>query len=121
MKDFKELTVFQKSREFNRLIYKKTSTFPDIEKFGVTSQMRRASVSIMTNIAEGCGRNSEREFTRFLNIAYASACEVECLLLTSNDLEYIDKDSLLATTEQLIIIKKMIFRFIQRLKLNTED
>jgi four helix bundle protein len=120
MKDFKELTVFQKSREFNRLLYKKTSTFPENENFGVTSQMRRASVSILTNIAEGCGRNSDRDFARFLQISYASACEVECLILTANDLGYFDNDTRLGMIEQLTIIKKMIYRFMQRLRLKTD-
>jgi len=73
MKDFKQLNIFQKTRMFNKDVYIKTKDFPSEERFGITSQIRRASVSIATNIAEGCGRNSDKEYSRFLNIAYASA------------------------------------------------
>ena len=101
MKDFKQLTVFQKTRIFNKEIYLKTKNFPTDERFGITNQIRRASVSIATNIAEGCGRNSDKEFARFLNIAYASACEVECLLLISSDLELIDRQTLSSLQKKL--------------------
>jgi len=69
MKDFKKLNVFQKSRQFNRLLYAKTSTFPASERFGLTSQIKRATISIAINIAEGCGRNNDKEFARFLQIS----------------------------------------------------
>jgi four helix bundle protein len=116
MKDYKKLNVFQKTRHFNTQIYSITKTFPDSEKFGITSQIRRASISIATNIAEGCGRDNNKEFARFLYIAYASACEVECLLILSTDLKILDPESateLGATAEE---IKKMLFAFIQKLK-----
>ena len=119
MKDFKQLTVFQKTRVFNKEIYLKTKNFPAEERFGITNQIRRASVSIATNIAEGCGRNSDKEFARFLNIAYASACEVECLLLISSDLELIDQQAISSLHSDLDEIKKMLFGFAQKLK--TED
>jgi four helix bundle protein len=115
MKDFKELTLFQKTRTFIKEIYLKTKDFPTEERFGITSQIRRASVSIATNIAEGCGRNSDKEFARFLNIAYASACEVECLLLISSDLELIDKQTLSSLLKLLDEIKKMSFAFSKKL------
>ena len=119
MKDFKQLAVFQKTRIFNKEIYLKTKNFLAEERFGITNQIRRASVSIATNIAEGCGRNSDKEFARFLNIAYASACEVECLLLISSDLELIDRQTLSSLQKKLDEIKKMLFAFVK--KLMTED
>ena len=119
MKDFKQLTVFQKTRIFNKDIYLITKNFPTEERFGITNQIRRASTSIAANIAEGCGRNNDKEFARFLNIAYASACEVECLLLISSDLEIIDKNSLSSLNLNLDEIKKMLFSFTR--KLRTED
>lgn len=115
MKDFKQLNIFQKTRIFNKDIYLKTKKFPTEERFGITSQIRRASISIATNIAEGCGRNSDKEFGRFLNIAYASACEVECLLLISSDLELIDQQTLSSLQEKLDEIKKMVFAFTKKL------
>ena len=119
MKDFKQLAVFQKTRIFNKEIYLKTKNFPAEERFGITNQIRRASVSIATNIAEGCGRNSDKDFARFLNIAYASACEVECLLLISSDLELIDRQTLSSLQKKLDEIKKMLFAFVK--KLMTDD
>ena len=112
MKDFKQLNIFQKTRIFNKEVYIKTKDFPTEKRFGITSQIRRASVSIATNIAEGCGRNSDKEYSRFLNISYASACEVECLLLISSDLEFIDQQTLSSLLKKLDEIKKMLFEFV---------
>lgn len=116
MKDYKKLNVFQKARLFNLELYSTTKTFPKSEDFGITSQMRRASVSIATNIAEGCGRDSSKDLARFLNIAYASACEVECLLILSNDLKILTDDKALHLSVNVEEIKKMLFGFIQKLK-----
>jgi four helix bundle protein len=116
MKDYKKLNVFQKTRHFNTDLYSVTKIFPDSEKFGITSQIRRASISIATNIAEGCGRDSSKEFARFLNIAYASACEVECLLILSNDLKILADNESQRLSGNVEEIKKMIFGFIQKLK-----
>jgi four helix bundle protein len=119
MKDYKKLNVFQKTRHFNTDLYSLTKTFPESEKFGITSQIRRASISIAANIAEGCGRDSAKDFARFLQIAYASACEVECLILLSVDLAIIDAENSRKLSEPLEEIKKMLFAFIQKLK--TDD
>ena len=73
MKDFKELKVWEKAHKLAVAIYKATLTFPKTEVYGLTSQMRRAGVSIPANIAEGCGRRSEVEFARFLQIAMGSS------------------------------------------------
>ena len=78
--------------------------------------MRRASISIACNIAEGCGRDNNKEFARFLNISYASACEVECLLFLASDLTLISPEIFQMLTYNLEEIKKMLFVFIQRLK-----
>ncbi len=72
---FEKLDVWHKAIEFADLVYALTRTFPDAERFGLTSQMRRASVSISSNIAEGSARSSNKEFTRFLEIAYGSLME----------------------------------------------
>lgn len=91
MKDFKTLKVWEKSHALTLDIYKISNSFPKEEMFGLTSQIRRAATSIGLNIAEGCGRGTDADFRRFLQIAFGSACEVEYCILLSFDLEYIDK------------------------------
>lgn len=77
MKDFKKLKAWEKSHQLTLAIYKVTRSFPKDELYGLTSQMRRASVSIPANIAEGCGRGSDAELARFCHIAMGSASELE--------------------------------------------
>jgi four helix bundle protein len=86
MKDFKDLKVWQKAHEMTVAIYSASRTFPREEIYGLTGQLRRASVSVGANIAEGCGRRSDGEFLRFLQIARGSASEVEYHLLLARDL-----------------------------------
>ncbi|MFT5724525.1 MAG: four helix bundle protein [Bacteroidia bacterium] len=109
MHRFKELIVWQKSRVLVKEIYKQTSTFPETERFGITSQLRRAVVSISNNIAEGAGRLSSAEFKRFLNIAYGSSVEVENMLILCNDLKLLTDDSIHLLNQQLIEIEKMLY------------
>lgn len=73
---FEKFDVWQKAADFASLVYRITAQFPDDERFGLTSQMRRASVSISSNIAEGCSRSSDKDFGRFVEIAYGSLMEV---------------------------------------------
>jgi four helix bundle protein len=89
MHNFKELKVWKESMELARKIYKVTKLFPNEEKFGMTSQLRRCSVSIPSNIAEGCGRNSNKEFGHFLNISIGSSYELETQILLATDFEYL--------------------------------
>ena len=90
MRDFKKYDIWEISHKFTLEIYSITNHFPSHESYGLTSQLRRASTSIPTNISEGCGRDSDAEFNRFLTIAIGSATEVEYLILLSKDLSYID-------------------------------
>ena len=78
MQNFTQLKVWQKAHNFTVNLYKMTANFPSEEKFGLTNQIRRASVLIESNLAEGCGRNGDKEFSRFINIAQGSAYEVRC-------------------------------------------
>ena len=89
MHNFKELIVWQKSRSLVKDVYKLTQTFPSDEKFGLTQQIRRATVSIPSNIAEGSGRGTNNDFLHFIDIANGSAFEVETQLYLALDLEYI--------------------------------
>jgi four helix bundle protein len=108
MKNFRSLKVWEKSHLFTLECYQITATFPKPETYGITSQIRRASSSIPTNIAEGCGRNGNAELHRFLTIAAGSASEVEYLLLLSRDLQYLSNDSHEHLSANVCEIKKML-------------
>lgn len=86
MRDFKELQVWQKSHQLAMKTYQTTVKFPKEETYGLTSQIRRACLSIPANISEGCGRNGATEFARFLQIAMGSASELEYFFLFSHDI-----------------------------------
>jgi len=113
IKSYKELIVWQKSMTLVKELYKITEQFPSSEQFGLTSQMRRASVSIPSNIAEGWGRLSRKNYIQFLRISRGSLFELETQLLIVKDLNYI-KDS--KEIEGLIIeISKMLNSLIKKL------
>lgn len=111
MHQFKDLLIWKKSRLFCSKIYSATANFPNEEKFGITNQLRRAAVSIPSNIAEGSSRNSNKDFARFLEIAIGSAYEVETQLLISSDLGFINEESTIELTNMLEEIIKMTSRF----------
>ncbi|MBS2098560.1 four helix bundle protein [Carboxylicivirga linearis] len=91
---FEKLEIWQLSRKLVKEIYSVTSKFPESEKFGLTNQLRRAAVSISSNIAEGNGRNSKKDKARFIEIAYSSLLEVLNQLILSNDLDFITENVL---------------------------
>jgi four helix bundle protein len=90
MGNYRQLSVWKRAHAFVLEVYQSTRAFPDSERYGLTSQLRRAAVSVVSNIAEGSGRQGDREHTRFLKIAHGSICEIECQLLLSRDLGYLD-------------------------------
>jgi len=92
-KRFEDIFAWQKARETTKLIYRATSDGSFSKDFGLRDQLRRASVSIMANIAEGFGRRSDKEFANFLNMAHASAAECQSHLHVALDLEYLSQDS----------------------------
>lgn len=92
--NFKELKVWNDAMSLTKMIYKITALFPQEEKFGLIAQIRRCAVSIPSNIAEGAGRSSNKEFIRFLDIAIGSSYELETQILLSIDFEYIKKDAI---------------------------
>ena len=116
MKDFKDLKVWDRTHHLTLSIYKATAAFPREELYGLTSQIRRASASIPTNIAEGCGRNSDNELARFLEIAMGSASELEYLLLLSNDLNFINKAEYDGLALAVIEVKKMLASLIGKIR-----
>ena len=116
MKDFRSLNVWEKSHELALLIYKHSKQYPKEELFGLTSQIRRASVSVPTNIAEGCGRGSDNDFARFIQIALGSASELEYLIQLSFDLNYIKNEIFTTLTDKTIHIKKMLTSLLKTLR-----
>ena len=116
MRDFHKLMIWQRSHSLTLEIYKITKTFPKEEVFGLTSQIRRAVSSIPTNIAEGCGRNSNKEFAHFLQIAIGSATEVEYQLLLAHDINYINDDDYQVLTDETVAVRKMIIKYQSELK-----
>jgi four helix bundle protein len=115
MKDFHRLKVWEKAHRLALSIYELTRHFPADERFGLILQLRRAATSVPTNIAEGCGRSSDRELARFLSIAAGSASEVEYQILLSRDLGYVDEDAYQTLSQQVNEIKRMLSVFLQKL------
>jgi four helix bundle protein len=111
MHRFKDLEIWKLSRKFCSEIYNITLNFPESEKFGLTNQLRRASVSVPSNIAEGCSRSSNKDFSRFLEIAIGSIFEIETQLLISFDLGYINQIKLDELCFNLDKIVKMTSKF----------
>jgi four helix bundle protein len=116
MHRFKDLEIWKLSRSFCRDIYEITSLFPSDEKFGLINQLRRAGVSVPSNIAEGASRKSNRDFSRFLEIAIGSCYEIETQLLISYDLNYIKEEDLNKLLHKLEAIVKMTSKFKSTLK-----
>ena len=116
MRDFKKYDVWKLSHVYTLKVYEITKTFPKEEVYGIISQIRRASSSIPTNISEGCGRDSDAEFNRFLTIALGSASEVEYLIILSKDLNYLEEGSFIKLNEDINTIKRKIYTLKQKLK-----
>ncbi|MDT0649663.1 four helix bundle protein [Autumnicola edwardsiae] len=114
MKSHKDLTVYKTSIDLVVNLYQLSQNFPDAEKFGLTSQIRRAAVSIPSNIAEGAARGSKKDFSRFLYIALGSLAEVETQLEIAERLDFIMKNS--EVEEKIIYIRRMILKLMQSLK-----
>ncbi len=112
MKSYFELDVWIKARELASLCYEVTKSFPKEEIFGLTSQMRRSAVSIPSNIAEGCGRNTSKDTLHFLFIARGSAYELETQFYVSFDLKYISDDQLKSVLDKITECKKLLNGFI---------
>lgn len=116
MANFKELLVWQKSIDFVTEIYKFTDSFPKDEIFGLKSQIRRASVSIPSNIAEGNSRRSKPDYVQFLKISRGSCAEVEIQLIISKNLHFLDEINYLKLNQDIIEISKMLNGLINSLK-----
>jgi four helix bundle protein len=116
MNQFKNLILWQKSIELAEKIYKLSENLPVKERYNLTSQINRSAVSIPTNIAEGSGRNSDREFNYFLGIANGSTFELETQIIICMRLNYFQKEEVEETNKLIIEIQKMIYALQRNLK-----
>lgn len=115
MNKLNELKIWNKAIDLTVDVYKATASFPSDERFGLTSHSRRAAVSIPSNIAEGAGRNSMKEFNNFLGIANGSSYELQTQLVIANKLEMLDIDLLNPLLTQIDKLQKMTYGFQQML------
>jgi four helix bundle protein len=120
MTSHKELKVWQKGIELVKSIYEITQLFPPNEQFGLISQMRRAAVSIPSNIAEGCGRNSDKELIHFLYVALGSASELETQIIVSQELNFLGKEKSEQLQSLILEIIKMISSLIKTIRTRNE-
>ncbi len=109
--NFKKLNVWEKSRRFVKDVYEMSMSFPSDERFGITSQLRRAAVSVSLNISEGSGRGTDKDFSHFLDTSFSSALEVENLIYLCFDLKFIEELKQNEMLEKIIEIQKMIKGF----------
>ena len=116
MQRFRDLKVWQRSHALVRQVYSLTRRFPEDERFGIVSQLRRAAVSVPTNIAEGAKRLHKGEYARFLNIAEASLSETQYLLLLSRDLDYLSSAAFNTRDAEIEEILRMLCRLRQKVE-----
>ncbi len=118
MHNYKQLKVWEKAMELVVAIYEATADFPKTETYGLTSQIRRSAVSIASNIAEGAGRNSDKEFCHFLAVAHGSSYELETQIIASERLKLITAESSNALCEKINEIQRMNYTLQTKLNPN---
>lgn len=129
MRDFRKLKVWEKAHVLALEVYRNTRALPRSEIFGLQAQMRRSSVSVAANIAEGSGRSGRPELIQFLNVALGSASELQYHLLLARDLGFLEMSPYDSMTQRVVEVKRMLTGLIQRVraehqrsaKLKTED
>jgi four helix bundle protein len=116
MGDYRQLSVWKRAHSLALGVYRSTGSFPDRERYGLIAQLRRATISVVSNIAEGSGRQSDKELARFLRIARGSVCEVECQLLLSRDLGFLPEVSWMALDSDCREVSQMLNGLIRSLR-----
>ncbi|AGA77343.1 four helix bundle protein [Echinicola vietnamensis] len=116
MNNYKELKVWKRGIFLAKDIYVLTATFPHDEKYGLVTQMRRSAVSVASNIAEGAGRGSDREFRRFMDIAYGSLCELDTQLCIAKLLDLVNDSVFKSLENEINEMQKMSYSLIKSLK-----
>ena len=118
VQDFKKLAVWRKAHALSLEIYRTTGSFPRAEQFGMTSQLRRAAISVVANVAEACGRRTPPDQAYRLDVAAGSLCEVEALLLVAADLGYIAPERLADLIVRLSEVRRMLAGLIAAVRAN---
>lgn len=116
IESYRDLKVWKRGIDLSEQVYDLTRTFPSEEKFGLVSQLRRAAISIPSNVAEGWARNSSGAFGRFLKIANGSLAEIETQLIIAHRLQYIDKTTKAELLKKIVIERKMLLALLRSLK-----
>lgn len=120
IKSFTDLHAWQEGHQLVLAVYKRTKTFPIDEQFGLTSQMRRCSISVTSNIAEGFSRKSKKEKSQFLYMALGSVTELQNQLVIARDIKYLSKEEFQFMAERTVVVSKLINGLIKSSKiLNT--
>lgn len=114
MQDFKKLRVWQEAHQLTLDVYRVTNVYPREELYGLTSQCRASASSIPTNISEGCGKGSRKDFCRFLRIAAGSSCELEYQLILGRDLGYLQTADFEQLAGQLVGVRRMLASLITK-------
>lgn len=117
MHNFKELKVWQEARTLVKAVYQLSKAFPDDERFGLTNQVRRSAISIPSNIAEGCGRKTDKDFCHFLYVSQGSVFELETQLILALDLEYINQETFDTIEIEVTKVQKMLNGLINSIEL----
>lgn len=113
MQDFKNLKVWRKSHALTLDVYRSTVSFPAEEKFGLVSQLRKAAVSVESNLAEGTARSGDSEFRRFVYMSLGSACEMECQIILARDLGQLPEAAFVRLNAACHEVRKMLWALIQ--------
>ena len=116
MQNYKDLMLWQEAHKLTLKVYEYSKSFPKDELFAVTSQLRRACVSISCNVAEGCGRFTAKDFANFLQIALGSANETDYLIILSKDLNYLSQEQFLILQEHLNKVRAMNINLIEKVR-----
>jgi four helix bundle protein len=116
MGDYRKLSVWKRGHRLVLAVYRATNAFPQSERYGLTAQLRRASISAISNIVEGSARHGDREHVRFLKIAHGSVCEMQCQLLLSRDLAFLDASCWKVLDDDCQELGKMVNGLIRSLE-----
>ena len=116
MRDFRQLRVWEEAHALVLAIYEVTKSFPKEELFALTNQMRRSSSSIPTNIAEGCGQETSKDYAHFLQIALGSAFELDYQILLAKDLRYIDEKNYLELNDKVDKVRRQLAILIKKVR-----
>lgn len=118
MNDFRKLDIWKRSKKLCVDVYQLTNEFPKSEIYGLSSQIKRCSISIPSNIAEGSSRKSSKEYSRFISIALGSAYELETQLDIAFELKFINENQLNRVKGEVVQVQKMIFKFREHISKN---